>query len=210
LVQSLIKLAFDGRFIPQYSIRNFFSGQIGAKQLSALGFRPTDPTASGQYPEEAARIADYYLMRLTQPVLAGKAFNLAELVFIVGDEDEPECKGLSGDEQVVAGNSSSRGARVASTASSDFCGRGSRVRRSPSLRRMASEPGSSNSRGIRTAWFRPFLKSFTCRSRLIAALQLLIVLLARRRDIAPSREPTAADTIRLTFIMEFVMNEIRD
>jgi len=29
---------------------------------------------------------------------------------------------------------------------------------------MASSPGSSNSLGIRTAWFRPFLNSLTCRS----------------------------------------------
>jgi hypothetical protein len=33
---------------------------------------------------------------------------------------------------------------------------------SPSLRRMASSPGSSNWRGMRTAWFRPFLTSLTC------------------------------------------------
>jgi hypothetical protein len=38
------------------------------------------------------------------------------------------------------------------------------ISRSPSFRMMASFPGSSNSRGIRAAWFLPFLNSFTCRS----------------------------------------------
>src|SRR5208283_946027 len=54
--------------------------------------------------------------------------------------------------------------KVASIDSSDLGGVGSMISRSPSLRIMASSPGSSNSRGILTAWFLPFLKSFTCRS----------------------------------------------
>src|SRR5262245_54995901 len=36
------------------------------------------------------------------------------------------------------------------------------ISRAPSFRMMASFPGSSNSRGMRTAWFVPFLNSFTC------------------------------------------------
>src|SRR5215218_6241363 len=36
-------------------------------------------------------------------------------------------------------------------------------------RMIASEPGSSNSRGIRTAWFRPFLKSLTLRPEAASA-----------------------------------------
>jgi hypothetical protein len=43
-------------------------------------------------------------------------------------------------------------------------GAGSMISRSPSLRMTASSPGNSNSRGIRTARFRPFLKTFTCLS----------------------------------------------
>src|SRR5674476_20172 len=68
----------------------------------------------------------------------------------------------------IGGKSSSRGDSVDNTASRDLGGVGSMVSRSPSLRIMASSPGSSNSRGIRTAWLRPFLNSFTCRSELIA------------------------------------------
>jgi len=41
--------------------------------------------------------------------------------------------------------------------------------RSPSLLIMASSPGNSNSRGIRTALFRPFLKTLTWRSGLVLA-----------------------------------------
>jgi hypothetical protein len=41
---------------------------------------------------------------------------------------------------------------------------GSIIRRSPSLRRIASSPSSSNSRGIRKAWLRPLRNSRTCRS----------------------------------------------
>jgi hypothetical protein len=41
---------------------------------------------------------------------------------------------------------------------------------SPSLRMIAPSPGDSNSHGIRTAWFRPFLKSSTCRSEAMVTL----------------------------------------
>src|SRR5215472_9589106 len=47
----------------------------------------------------------------------------------------------------------------------DFGGAASIINRSPSFRMMASFPGSSNSRGMRTAWFLPFLNSLTCCSR---------------------------------------------
>jgi hypothetical protein len=43
------------------------------------------------------------------------------------------------------------------------------ISRSPSLRMMASLPGSSNARGVGSAWFRPFLKSFAWRSGLTRA-----------------------------------------
>src|SRR5262252_6818838 len=43
------------------------------------------------------------------------------------------------------------------TASRDLRGAGSMTSRLPSLRTIASSPGSSNSRGIHTAWLRPFL-----------------------------------------------------
>src|SRR5271157_210459 len=75
--------------------------------------------------------------------------------------------GLGG-RSAIGGKSSSRVRKVASTASSDLGGVGSTISRSPSLRIMASSPGSSNSRGILTAWFLPFLKSFTCRSGAIS------------------------------------------
>ena len=39
--------------------------------------------------------------------------------------------------------------------------------RSPSFLMMASSSGNSNSRGIRTALFRPFLKTLTWRSGLV-------------------------------------------
>ena len=63
----------------------------------------------------------------------------------------------------IGENSSSIGASVASSASS-----GSRwgglddSAFHPSLRMIASSPGNSNSRGMRIAWFRPFLKSLPC------------------------------------------------
>src|SRR5262249_59362225 len=75
----------------------------------------------------------------------------------------------SGGGSEIGGNSSSGGARVANSASRDFGGAGSMMSLSPSLRMIASSPGSSNSRGMRTAWFRPFLKSLTCRSDIIAS-----------------------------------------
>ena len=53
---------------------------------------------------------------------------------------------------------------VSSRASNDLGGTASIISLSPSLRMMASSPGSSNSRRILTAWFLPFLNSFTCRS----------------------------------------------
>jgi len=69
----------------------------------------------------------------------------------------------------MGGKSSLSGARVASRARSDFGGAGSIISRVPSFRMMASSPGNSNSRGIRTAWFRPFLKTLTCRCAIFAA-----------------------------------------
>jgi hypothetical protein len=66
-------------------------------------------------------------------------------------------------------NSSGNGASFANRASRDFVGTGSMTSRSPSLRIMASSPGNSNSRGIRTALFRPFLKTLTWRSGLALA-----------------------------------------
>src|SRR5262245_16654755 len=62
------------------------------------------------------------------------------------------------------GKSSSSDGSVARIAKSDLGGAGSIISRCPSLRIMASSPGNSKSRGIRTAWFRPFLNSLTCRS----------------------------------------------
>lgn len=50
----------------------------------------------------------------------------------------------------IGENPSSIGARRASTASSDFGGVGERIRLSPSSRKTASSPGSSNAHGIRT------------------------------------------------------------
>src|SRR3984893_5836818 len=63
--------------------------------------------------------------------------------------------------------SSGNGASFANRASRDFVGTGSMTRRLPSFRMMASSPGNSNSRGIRTALFRPFLKTLTWRSGLV-------------------------------------------
>src|SRR5262245_4376748 len=67
----------------------------------------------------------------------------------------------------TGGNFSSIGFSLSSTARRDFGGVRSMINRSPFLRMMASFPGSSNSRGIRTAWFLPFLNSFTCCSRFL-------------------------------------------
>src|SRR5580704_10166854 len=64
----------------------------------------------------------------------------------------------------MGGKSSGNGASFANRASRDFVGTGSMTSRSPSFRMMASSPGNSNSRGIRTALFRPFLKTLTWRS----------------------------------------------
>ena len=67
----------------------------------------------------------------------------------------------SGGLSSIAGNSSSSGPHVASRASSDIRRAGSMISRSPSRRMTASSPGSSNSRGIRTTWLRPILRSLT-------------------------------------------------
>src|ERR1700732_3163483 len=69
----------------------------------------------------------------------------------------------------MGGKSSGNGASCANKASRDFVGTGSMTRRLPSFRMMASSPGNSNSRGIRTALFRPFLKTLTWRSGLVLA-----------------------------------------
>lgn len=70
-----------------------------------------------------------------------------------------EINGICG--QAIGGNSSSSVCSVARTDNSDLGGAVSMMSRCPSFRMMASSPSSSNSRGIRTAWFRPFLKSLT-------------------------------------------------
>lgn len=64
----------------------------------------------------------------------------------------------------IGGKSSSIGERASSTFKRDLGEAGSIISHYPSLRIKASSPGSSNSREILTAWFRPFLKSLTCRS----------------------------------------------
>jgi hypothetical protein len=69
----------------------------------------------------------------------------------------------------MGGKSSGNGASFANKASRDFVGTGSMTSRSPSFRMMASSPGNSNSRGIRTALLRPFLKTLTWRSGLVLA-----------------------------------------
>jgi hypothetical protein len=62
-------------------------------------------------------------------------------------------------------NVSEIGSSVASTTSRPCFATGSIINRSPSRRMIASFPTSSNSRGMRMAWFRPFRKRRTCRSR---------------------------------------------
>jgi len=69
----------------------------------------------------------------------------------------------------MGGKSSGNGASFANRASRDLVGTGSMTSRSPSFRMMASSPGNSNSRGIRTALFRPFLKTLTWRSEPVLA-----------------------------------------
>jgi hypothetical protein len=59
---------------------------------------------------------------------------------------------------------SSRGDRVANKESSRPFLMGSTIRRPPSLRMIASSPSSSNTRGMRTAWFLPLRNRRTCRS----------------------------------------------
>jgi hypothetical protein len=83
--------------------------------------------------------------------------------------------------------------RVASNASRDFGGAGSMISPSPSLRMIASSLGSSNARGIRTAWFRPFLKSLTCRSETIGIPNCIG--LSMCKDVAPVDRVQAADRV---------------
>ena len=64
----------------------------------------------------------------------------------------------------ICPKSSSIDASLSSRARSEGAATGSMMMREPSLRMMASSPGSSNSRGIRTAWLRPFLNNLTWRS----------------------------------------------
>jgi len=62
----------------------------------------------------------------------------------------------SGGESSITGKSSSRGLSVFKTSSNDFFGSGSMISLFPSFRMIASSPGNSNSRGMRTARLRPF------------------------------------------------------
>jgi hypothetical protein len=86
-----------------------------------------------------------------------------EIMFRVDKESRHQTLTGSGGESVIAGNSSSSGSRVPKYSTRDPVRAGSMISRSPSLRMTASRPGSSNSRGMQTAWFRPFLKSLTRR-----------------------------------------------
>ena len=61
----------------------------------------------------------------------------------------------------MIGKSSSIGDRVASRESSERGGATSMISLVPSRKISASSPGSSSSRGIRTAWFLPLRKSLT-------------------------------------------------
>ena len=70
----------------------------------------------------------------------------------------------SGGGSSISGKSSSRGSHEAASSNRDGLRTGSTTRRFPSLRRRASLPGSSKSRGIRNAWFRPFRNNRTIRS----------------------------------------------
>jgi hypothetical protein len=74
--------------------------------------------------------------------------------------------GLGGERVTIAKGengpwTTSSGSKVSSSARSERGGAGSMIKRLPSLRMIASSPGSSNSRGIRTAWLRPFINSLT-------------------------------------------------
>ena len=102
----------------------------------------------------------------------------------------------------MGGKSSSRGGRVASNASSDFGEAGSMISLSPSFRMMASSPGSSNSRGIHTAWFRPFLKSLTCRSEIAVASSCIGPSICYVRSQLP-----AAACIAVTVTVRFSIEE---
>jgi hypothetical protein len=63
----------------------------------------------------------------------------------------------------ISGNSSSSGFIAASSPINPRLCIGSITRRSPSRRMIASWPGSSNSRGIQTAWLRPSRNNLTYR-----------------------------------------------
>ena len=64
----------------------------------------------------------------------------------------------------MSGEGSSMGGRVASRASSGPLRIGAKSNRLAYLRRMASLPSSSNSRGTRIAWFRPLRNRHACLS----------------------------------------------
>ncbi len=111
----------------------------------------------------------------------------------------------------MGGKSSRNGASFANRASRDLVGTGSMTSRSPSFRMMASSPGNSNSRGMRTALFRPFLKTLTWRSRPVLARLIGICqayakevsLSSPREENQPPRKPVcqsragAADSCQL-------------
>ena len=88
----------------------------------------------------------------------------------------------------IGGNSSSIGWSVASNSSSDPSATGSIISREPSFRIITSSPGSSNSRGIRTAWFRPFLKSLARRLRPLSVLDAISRSICQ---VGPSVQPLA-------------------
>jgi hypothetical protein len=100
---------------------------------------------------------------LPHPVLAGQVIDPGKLPLAVEQAAHQSSTG-SKSSSGIGGNASSSGERFASTASRDLGSAGSMIKRSPSLRMMASLPGNSNSRGIVTAWFRPFLNRLTRRS----------------------------------------------
>jgi len=121
--------------------------------------RGDDARADVRFPN-AADVLDYRPLRIADKI--GDDVRVEKIRHL-------KSTGLGGASS-IAGKLSSMRSSPAKTLNSERGAAGSIISLSPSRRMIASAPGSSNSRGIRTAWFLPFLKSLTCRASVMPPL----------------------------------------
>jgi hypothetical protein len=128
--------------------------------------RPIDPSSLRCHPARPIEVQSPYEMELTSLI----AWHLFPGRLLHSGENSPfetssqRFTSSTGSRSSISGNSSLRGSHVDKSSRRDGRGIGSRISRSPSLRRTAWLPGSSRPRGIRSAWLLPLRNRRTTRS----------------------------------------------